>query len=84
MAPSKFPDAVVTWLYDENRQAGDVEVIRGDRAYFIVYFEGDGQIQWKNQAQTSLSEKQFAADMKEFREKYEMKTYDKVMDSLTA
>lgn len=84
MAPSKFPDAVVTWLYDENRQAGDVEVIRGDQAYFIVYFEGDGQIQWKNQAQTSLSEKQFAADMKEFREKYEMKTYDKVMDSLTA
>ncbi len=84
MARSKFPDAVVTWLYDENRLAGDVEVIRGDQAYFIVYFEGDGQIQWKNQAQMSLSEEQFTADMKKFSEKYEIKTHDAVMKSLAA
>lgn len=84
MARSKFPDAVVTWLYDENRQAGDVEVIRGDQAYFIIYFEGDGQIQWKNQALISLSEEQLTADMKEFSEKYEIKTYDAVVNSLLA
>lgn len=84
MARSKFPEAVVTWLYDENRQTGDVEVIRGDQAYFIVYFEGDGQIQWKSQALMSLSEEQFTADMKELSEKYEIRTYDAVMKSLVA
>lgn len=84
MMPSKFPTAVVNWLYDASRQTGDVDVIKGDNAYFIVYFEGDGQVQWESQARASLVEEKYDADVEALSEKFEIKTYDEVVDSLVA
>lgn len=84
MAPSKFPDSVVDWLYDPARQAGDVDVIRGEDAYFIVYFEGDGQIEWESEARAALTEEAFVADIDALDEIYETTVYEEVADSLSA
>ncbi len=83
-APSKFPSSVVDWLYNPDRQTGDVEILRGDEAYFIVYFEGDGQIQWKNQAQQALEEEKYIANMESLSEIHETKIYEEVANSLQA
>lgn len=84
MAPSKFPDSVVDWLYDSARQVGDVDVIRGENAYFIVYFEGDGQIEWESEARAALTEEAFIADLEALGEIYETTVYEEVANSLSA
>ncbi len=83
-APTKFPDSVVNWLYNPDRQIGDLEILRGDEAYFIVYFEGDGQIQWKNVACQALEEDKYIADMESLSEIYETKIYEEAANSLYA
>lgn len=83
-APSKFPDSVIDWLYNPDRRAGDVEVLRGNEAYFVVYFEGDGQIQWKNQAQQALEEEKYIADMESLSEIHETKVNEEAANSLQA
>ncbi len=83
-APSKFPDSVIEWLYNPDRQVGDVEVLRGNEAYFVVYFEGDGQIQWKNQAKQALEEEKYIADMEALSEVHETAVYEEVAQSLQA
>ena len=83
-SPTKFPDSVVNWLYNPDRQTGDLEILRGEEAYFIVYFEGDGQIQWKNAARQALEEDKYIADMEIFSERHETKINEEVANSLYA
>ena len=84
MAPSKFSDSVIDWLYDPARQTGDVDVVRGEDACFILYFEGDGQIEWESEASAALTEEAFTEDIEALDEIYETTVYDAVADSLSA
>ena len=47
------------WIFDESRVEGDVEIVKTDYGYHIIYFEGQGLEGWKtmvlnNKLQTFL------------------------------
>lgn len=64
----KMADEIDKWIYDENRKAGDTDIVKTSYGYHVMYFVGDGEIAWELQADKLLIEEAYA-------EKYE--TYEK-------
>lgn len=38
---------IATWLFDEERKAGDTEIVKSQSGYHIIYYSGTGLEQWK-------------------------------------
>ena len=71
-------DEVDTWLYDSARKKGDCEVIQvPDKGSYLIYYLGDGDVKWQNQADTSLKNDKYDEDYKALEAKYTVKTLSK-------
>lgn len=57
------------WMYDEERQVGDTEIIKTKYGYHIMYHEGDGEIAWKLSAKDGLKAEEYESYLKELQEK---------------
>ena len=47
------------WCFDSERQIGDVDIVRTDYGYHIVYFDGNGEEIWRYGCESSLREAAF-------------------------
>lgn len=59
------------WCLEENRQPGDVNIVRVDepyKGYHIIYFKGMGDEVWAESANTMLANQRFAEEMKKLKE----------------
>ena len=53
-------DNVEDWLFDEARQPGDIsEPIIGDNCYYILYYQGQGEVYWRYIAERGLTNQTF-------------------------
>ncbi len=60
------------WCYDTSRKAGDVDIIKTDYGYHIIYFIGDGLPAWKAAAYNALLNEYFDDIVIEYSKKYEI------------
>ncbi len=64
-----------TWCFDESRKAGDTEIVKsGDYGYHIMYFVGEGLVQYEAQIREALS-------VEEYNEYYNEQTKDMPVDT---
>lgn len=57
------------WCFDESRQYGDVEILRSEMGYHILFFRGSTEL-WYAAAEADLKAEMGAQKMQEAREKY--------------
>ena len=69
------PAVIDTWLFYEPRTPGDCALLEGSGAYYIVYFESDGEVSWEKNARESLLTIDVNTVFNGYREKYPM-TYN--------
>ena len=53
------------WIYDENRQVGDVELVKTTYGWHIMYYAGQGQVAWKVTAEEELKEEDYDKHMED-------------------
>lgn len=44
------------WIYDESRVSGDIDIVKTDYGFHLVYFIGDGVAAWKTVAKEALAD----------------------------
>lgn len=68
------------WIFDESRKVGDYDIIKTDYGYHIMYFSGTDEIAWKLEAKNSIETEKYAEYKADLETKYEVVTYDDVMN----
>ncbi len=63
------------WIYDEARQAGDVELVKTQYGWHLMYYVGEGKTAWKVTAENGLKNEDYEKHLEELNEKYELE-YD--------
>lgn len=63
------------WCYDENRQAGDTEIIETDYGYHLMYFVGEDAPYWEVQVESDLRSDDYTAYYEDRSAKYELSTH---------
>lgn len=61
VAPGDMVENFEEWSFDENRKAGDAEVIVSDYGYHVMYFVGEGLVQWEALVREDLAVKDYNA-----------------------
>ncbi len=89
IAKGQLTEVLDTWLFDEARQPGDVEILKSECGYHIVYFCEKTDI-WASQAEQDLIRQQliqcvdFAAEMHPMEVRYDViRLNDSVNTGLT-
>ncbi len=54
---SEFND----WIFDSARQSGDVDIVKTDYGYHIMYFVGQNEVYWKVQVENVLKNDDYAS-----------------------
>ena len=75
---------MLKWLFEEERTAGDTGIFKYTGYYYTVYFVGDGDPKWKEDATESLTQKTYSEYETSLSEKYETELLDEVVESLKA
>lgn len=47
-------EAFENWIYDESRKSGDSAIVHSDSGYHMMYFVGNGMIEWQAEADSEL------------------------------
>lgn len=63
------------WMFDESRRVGDVDIVKTDYGYHIMYHVGDGPIVWKMNAESALKSEACTVCVETLKETYPV-TYD--------
>lgn len=68
------------WIFDSARKAGDCDIVETEYGYHIIYFVGTDEIAWKITANAGVESEEYSAYMEALKAKYEVVTYDEVMN----
>ena len=63
------------WIYDEAREAGNVDLVKTKYGWHMMYFVGDGMTAWKVTAENGLKSDDYSDHLEELEEKFELE-YD--------
>lgn len=76
--------AVDEWVYSSERKAGDCELIAVDgTGYYIVYYVGEGDVKWQNNADSALKSEKYSEEYEELADKYEVSEHAKGMKMIS-
>lgn len=81
---SNYPEEFYTWCYDSERQVGDVELIKTESGYHIMYFSGKGEIAWKIAAKADKENADYEDYLAELEESYKITSNDDNMNKIKA
>lgn len=71
-------DEASEWIFSSDRKQGDCTIVELEgRGYYILYFEGDGDLCWQADADTQLKTEKYEADVKVFEETHKVEFYKK-------
>ncbi len=60
------------WIYDESRQIGDVDLVKTDYGWHLMYYVGEGEPAWKVTAEDALKSEDYEEHLEDLQEKYEL------------
>lgn len=79
-----WPENFTKWAYDENRKAGDVEIIETDSGWHIMYYVGQGDLLWKESAKAALKTEKYEAQLSSLENTYKLEKNENKMASIKA
>ena len=75
-------EAFENWVYDEDRKAGDVDIVETEYGQHIMYFVGDGDAAWYVDCFNNLFNKIAEDKYQEFKEAYKVEYSAKAAKAL--
>ena len=75
-------EAFENWVYDEDRKAGDVDIVETEYGQHIMYFVGDGDAAWYADSFNALFDKIATDKYEEFKEAYKVEYSAKAAKAL--
>ncbi|MBQ2866026.1 MAG: peptidylprolyl isomerase [Clostridia bacterium] len=76
VAQGEMAEAFDEWIFDESRQAGDTEIIYSYYGYHIMYFVGEGLVQYEAAIREALAAEEYNAYYEENTKDLEVKTFE--------
>ncbi len=70
------------WLFSSERYEGNVDIIKTDYGYHVMYYIGEGVATWYAQARTSLTSEKMTEMYDTLAEKYNVTINDKVVKTV--
>lgn len=70
------------WCFDSSRKAGDVEIIKTDYGYHIIYFIGDGEPSWRVTALSSMKSDSYSTTLSDFKNNYTINFDDEKLSKI--
>lgn len=70
VAPDELDTELRDWVFSGERQSGDTVLYSSDYGCYIIYFEGDGMIAWKNEVTAEKSSQEYEEIYNSLREKH--------------
>ncbi len=58
------------WIFDEKRQTGDVEIVKTNYGYHIMYHVGDGMMGWQTDADGYLKNEAYTEEIEKLEKAY--------------
>ena len=84
VAPGEMVAQFNDWIFDASRKSGDVDVVKTDYGYHVMYFVKAGSPVWKNEVVASMKQIAYSADYAKLSETYpitiESDLLDKIVD----
>ncbi len=65
-----FAEELIDWIFDKDREEGDVGVVHVDVGSYILYQLPDGEASWISEVRKTLSDEQYTKDMNALMDKY--------------
>lgn len=72
-AKGSMVSEVDSWLFDPSRKPGDTGIVHTTYGYHVMYFVGDNQPEWHNEAQDTIHDEKMESYMDDLEEKYPIK-----------
>ncbi len=60
------------WIYSADRKEGDVELVKTQYGWHLMYYVGKGKTAWKVTAESGLKNDDYEKKLEELKEKYEL------------
>ncbi len=79
---ASYPQAFIDWSFDATRKVGDVGIVETDSGYHVMYYEGVGEVVWKNQAESGQKSDDWEAHLTETEKTYPVESNDKKMNKI--
>lgn len=73
----EFESDVEGWIFDDDRESGDCEVIKTNEKCYLVCFVGNGLVRWKARIYEAELERRVESMTKELSEQVEVKFFEK-------
>jgi len=70
------------WLFAKNRKAGEVDVIKGDDAWHVVYYVGEGLKAWESNVVGDMQNDDYSKLLEDLGEKIEVKVNESKLELL--
>lgn len=78
--PGEFDQALDQWLFDETRQEGDLEVLRSDQGWHVVWYLGqEGLARWYYQAAVDFASQLMEQKLAELQEQYPLEQHQEAI-----
>ncbi len=74
--PGEMVATFDAWCFEENRKAGDVDIVESDYGYHVMYFVGENDVEvWERDVEDTMRQSDFDAFEAEISEGVEIKTH---------
>lgn len=70
VAPGEMVAPFNDWIFDASRKAGDVDVVKTDYGYHVMYFVKNGAPVWKNDVTASMKQIAYGEDYSKLSDAY--------------
>lgn len=78
----QLTEEIDKWCFDENRNCGDCDIIETDYGWYIIYWIGECDYNWRSDIISSERERYLSEKKKEFAQKYAVTVNENLLNKL--
>ena len=69
-------EAFNDWIFAQSRKAGDVDIVKTDYGYHVMYFVGDGYKAWQSDVVSAMKTDDYGKKLEELKKEFSPKVND--------
>lgn len=80
----EMTDVFDAWGFDAARKPGDIDVIKTDYGYHVIYFEGNGLVAWRAEASDAMQKTDYESQYEQLKKLYPITISDSKLKGISA
>lgn len=76
VAEGVMVEAFNDWIFAQSRKAGDVDIVKTDYGYHVMYFVGDGYKAWQSDVVSAMKTDDYGKKLEELKKEFSPKVSD--------